>query len=85
MVLGHGSNWDRQLLAEKTLSKKSSVTLAVLGIFWGHGPTGRESLSDYSVVNFSMFSFKIELFFLPDKDFLHDGSSQKRSMELSSN
>ena len=44
---------------------KSSATLAVFRTFWEHCPTGRESLSDYSVVEFFHVVFS-ELNFLQD-------------------
>ena len=53
-VLGCGSNYDVQLLAEKILPKKSAAVPAVFETFLEHCQTGKEPLSDYSVVDFSM-------------------------------
>ena len=53
-VLGRGSHWDRQLLAEKTLPQKSSAALAVFETFLGEYQMDKGALFDYSVVEFSM-------------------------------
>ena len=55
--LGCDSNRIQQLLADTILPNKSAAIPAIFKTFWGCCPIDKESLFDYSVVEFSMLSF----------------------------